>query len=143
MIVWSLPGAAVAILIGALAAWTAANLGGDFSAAPILAQALNLLMIGFVFLYLFVLFFVFYIPAFGLLSEGRSVREALKPSNVLPIFRRNPGGIMAAMALGWGVTFLLSGIGLFLCLVGAFPGLVLAYALEGQFFGNAYRDAAD
>jgi hypothetical protein len=45
------------------------------------------------------------------------------------------------MLLGAAVNSLMGSIGAILCLIGIYPAMVVSYALQGQFFGKAYRDA--
>lgn len=82
------------------------------------------------------------IPAMGVLAQ-ESFKKALNPAYALRIFRANPSGFLLAWVFGTLTSMLLSGFGMMLCLIGTFPAYVLTYGLMGQYYGIAYRDAAD
>ena len=138
-VVWSLPVAivVVALTVVSIGATTFFNNPDD---AAMLIVVMNLCIVGLVFIFLIPMFALF-VPAAGLLAETGNLKEALNPKNAIAIFRTNPGGFLLAMLLGTAVNSLLGSIGSLLCLIGIYPALTLSYALQGQFFGNAYRDA--
>jgi len=138
-VVWSLPVAILVVLLTTVGIGSASFFNNADDAAMLLV-IINLCVVGLVFAYL-VPVFVLFVPAAGLLAENGDLKEALDPRNAIAIFRTNPGGFLLAMLLGAAVNSVMGSIGAILCLVGIYPAMVVSYALQGQFYGNAYRNA--
>jgi hypothetical protein len=138
-VVWSLPVAILVVVLTTVGIGSASFFNNADDAAMLLV-IINLCVVGLVFAYL-VPVFVLFVPAAGLLAENGDLKEALDPRNAIAIFRTNPGGFLLAMLLGTAVNSVMGSIGAILCLIGIYPAMVVSYALQGQFYGNAYRDA--
>lgn len=138
-VVWSLP-VAVFVVLMTIAGIAAPSFMNNADDAAMLLIILNLCIVGLVFAFL-VPVFILFVPAAGHLAETGELKEALDPRRALATFRTNPGGFLLAMLLGSAVNSLLGSIGAVLCLIGVYPAFVVSYALQGQFYGNAYRDA--
>jgi hypothetical protein len=137
--VWSLP-AAIAVVIMTLVIIFSTTLFDNPDDAAMLIIVMNFCVVGLVFIILIPILILF-VPAAGHLAETGNLREALSPRRALAVFRTNPGGFLLAMLLGLAANSLLGSIGALLCLVGIYPATVVSYALQGQFYGNAYRDS--
>jgi hypothetical protein len=138
-VVWSLPVALIVVVVVVLGIGSTSFFNNSDDAAMALI-ILNFCVVGLVFIYMIPLFALF-APATGLLAETGDLKQALDPRKALAIFRTNPGGFLLAMLLGAAVNSLMGSIGAILCLIGIYPAMVVSYALQGQFFGKAYRDA--
>jgi len=137
--IWALPLLLVIVLVTILAVFVP-TFFADPDDAALLIIVLNFCVVGLVLISILPML-VLLIPAMGRLADSGSIREALSISKSVALFRANPGGFLIAGLLGALVNSALGSIGAILCLVGIYPAMVISYALQGQLFGAAYRDA--
>ena len=140
-VIWSLP---VTLIVVALTLLTtfATTMFNNADDAVLLVVVLNFCIVGLIFVYLIPMF-ALYIPALGVLADTGEIRQAIDVRRAWNIFRANPSGILVAAVLSLAVNSVLGSIGTILCLIGIYPAFVVSYALQGQFFGKAYRDTLE
>jgi len=138
-LIWSLP---LIVIVTGMSLFSAAAPGLFTSEddAAIVIIILTFCIVGLIFISLIPML-VLLVPAMGTLAETGSVREAISIGRAFRIFKANPVGFILAGLLGSVLNSVLASVGAILCLVGVFPAAVISYGLQGQLYGNAYREA--
>ena len=140
-IIWSLPVTLIVTLMTLGIAFAPAmfNNAEDMVLPIVIA---NFCIVGLIFIYLIPMF-ALYVPALGVLAETGEIRQAINVKRAWQIFRANPAGILVAVVFSLAINSVLGSIGSILCLIGIYPAFVISYALQGQLYGNAYRDTVE
>ncbi len=82
-------------------------------------------------------------PLFGLIGEGSSFSELIKPNKAFALLKSNIGGYLIAFFAGSIISSILSSIGVIACFIGAFFGTAFGYAVMGHLIGQAHAQAKE
>ncbi|MBT3240352.1 MAG: DUF4013 domain-containing protein [Chloroflexi bacterium] len=82
-------------------------------------------------------------PLFGLIGEGLSFSELIKPNKAFALLKTNIGGYLLAFFAGSIISTILSSIGVIACFIGAFFGTAFGYGVMGHLIGQAHAQARE